>query len=177
MNLNTKRLIIRPIELNDASALFRYRSDKEANQYQGWIPENMNDAEAFIAKVANEINVPDTWFQLVLIEQASMRMIGDIGLHFFDSDNQQVEIGCTIDKLYQGKGLATEALDAVVDYLFTILNKHRIITSIDPANSSSIRLVERLGFRKEAHFVQSLLINGQWMDDVVFALLQKEWKA
>ncbi|MBS2211817.1 GNAT family N-acetyltransferase [Carboxylicivirga mesophila] len=176
MKLQTKRLIIRPIDADDATALFKYRSDKEANQYQGWIPETIADAEAFIAKVAKQVNVPDTWFQLVLIEPATQQIIGDVGLHFFDSDNQQVEIGCTIDKTFQGRGFATEALEVVVDYLFNHLSKHRIITSIDPANSSSIKLVERLGFRKEAHFVQSLLINGQWVDDLVYAVLKKDWK-
>lgn len=175
MHLKTERLVIRPIEAHDAGALFSYRSDKEANQYQGWIPETIKDAEAFIAKVAKQANVPETWFQLVLIEPATQQIIGDIGLHFPDSDNWQVELGCTIDKLYQGKGFATEALELVMDYLFNVLNKHRIITSIDPANSSSIKLVERLGFRKEAHFVQSLLINGQWHDDLIYAILEKDW--
>ncbi|MBR8535187.1 GNAT family N-acetyltransferase [Carboxylicivirga sediminis] len=176
MHLKTERLIIRPIEANDASALFKYRSDKEANKYQGWIPETIKDAEAFISKVAKQPNVPETWFQLVLIEPATQQIIGDIGLHFLDSDNLQVELGCTLDKEYQGNGFATEALETMIDYLFNHLSKHRIITSIDPFNSSSIKLVERLGFRKEAHFVQSLLINGQWVDDLVYAVLKKDWK-
>jgi len=63
----------------------------------------------------------------------------------------------------------------VIDYLFNDLNKHRIIASIDPNNTNSIRLVERIGFRKEAHFVESLLINGKWADDLIYALIEKDW--
>lgn len=56
--------------------------------------------------------------------------------------------------------------------MFNELEKHRIITSIDPENINSIELVKRIGFRKEAHFIESLYINGKWVDDVIFALLK-----
>ena len=115
-------------------------------------------------------------FQLVIIEKQSDKLIGDIGLHFFDVEHQQVEIGCTLDKNFQGKGFATEALAAVFDYLFQKLNKNRVITSIDPENKNSIRLVKRLGFRKEAHFVESIFMNGKWVDDLIYALLEKDWQ-
>jgi RimJ/RimL family protein N-acetyltransferase len=55
------------------------------------------------------------------------------------------------------------------------LKKHRIITSIDPENTNSIKLVERIGFRKEAHFIESLFINGKWVDDIVYAITRKDW--
>jgi len=87
-----------------------------------------------------------------------------------------VELGITISKTNQGKGFATEAMRGVVDFLFTELNKHRITTSIDPQNTSSINLVRRLGFRQEAHFRKSFLSNGVWVDDVIFAVLEEEWK-
>ena len=160
----------------DKESIFEYRSDSETNKYQGWIPKKIEDVEVFIDKISNEINVPETWFQFVIIEQESDLVIGDIGIHFMDAENKQVEIGCTLNKNYQGKGYATEALKKVVDYLFYDLKKHRVVTSIDPANYNSIRLVQRLGFRKEAHFLESLFLNGRWTDDLVFALLAKEWK-
>ncbi len=175
MLLTTQRLLLRPISLADKDEIFAYRSDKETNQYQGWIPETVADVETFISKVAEKVNVPETWFQLVIIERTSDIIIGDIGIHFMDSENKQAEIGCTLNKAFQNKGYATEALKSVMDFLFHVLNKHRIIVSIDPENLSSIRLVERIGFRKEAHFKESLWINGKWMDDVIYALLEKDW--
>lgn len=176
LQLNTTRLQLRPIAITDKKAVFAYRSDKIRNQYQGWIPENIDDVEAFISKTAATINTPNSWFQLVIIEQASNEIIGDVGLHFFGDENQQVEIGCTLNKDVQGNGYATEALHSVIEYLFHQLKKHRIIASIAPGNTASIKLVERLGFRKEAHFIQSICIDGQWLDDVVYAVLQSEWE-
>jgi RimJ/RimL family protein N-acetyltransferase len=175
MKLETERLIIRPITLADKNEIFEYRRDKETNKYQGWIPEKIEDVEEFIGKIAEQINIPDTWFQFVLMEKETRKIVGDLGIHFMDSENKQAEIGCTLNKVYQNKGYAAESVKCVIDYLFRNLNKHRIITSIDSDNINSIRLVERIGFRKEAHFIESLWINGKWVDDVIYALIQKDW--
>ena len=173
--ITTKRLHLRPIEPADREQVFRYRSDAETNQYQGWVPSTLSEVDEFIAKQTAEINTPETWFQLVMLERDSGQLIGDVGLHFIDPENFQAEMGITLDKSFHGQGYATEALSGVMEYLFNELNKHRIVTSIDPANVSSISLVERLGMRKEGHFRESLLVDGQWVDDVVYALLKSEW--
>ncbi len=175
MKLTTERLILRPFQVDDQTALFEYRSDAEANKYQGWIPTNIKDVEDFFAKLASKINVPGSWFQLAIIETNSQKLIGDVGIHFLEDDIQQVELGYTIHREYQRKGYATEALTAVLHYLFSDLKKHRITASIDPENLSSIRLLEKLRFRKEAHFVESLFIKDKWVDDVIYAMLRSEW--
>lgn len=121
--------------------------------------------------------MPGIWSQFVIIRKENLELIGDIGVHFLASDAFQVEIGCTLNKNHQGKGYATEALTETINYLFDVLNKRRIVASIDPRNQPSISLFERLGFRKEAHFRESLFINGEWVDDLVYAILKDEWKA
>lgn len=126
-----------------------------------------------MGKTSSEINIANTWYQFVIINTKQSKIIGDIGIHFID--DEQVEIGCTLAKGHHSMGYATEALKAVIDHLFNQLNKHRITASLDPNNTSSIALIERLGFRKEAHFKESLLLNGEWVDDVVYAILKKEW--
>ena len=175
MQLNTQRLTLRPIEANDKYSILKYRSDAETNKYQGWIPKTLDDVDTFFGKLSAEFNVPDTWFQLAVVEKNYNELIGDIGIHFID--NQQVEIGYTIAKQHQGLGFATEAAKAVINYLFCELKKHRITASIDPENIASVALLEKLGFRKEAHFRESLFLNDKWVDDVIYALLAREWKA
>ncbi len=170
------RLIIRPIRLEDSGLIFEYRSDSLANRYQGWIPISLDEVQEFIRhRVSAEINKSGTWFQLVLIKKDSSELIGDIGIHFLDSEGFQVELGCTLNRNHQGKGYATEALTKLISFLFEELNKHRIIASIDPRNEKSTELFRRMGFRKEAHFKQSFLVNGEWVDDLVFAILKDEW--
>ena len=102
-------------------------------------------------------------------------LIGDIGIHFLE-DDAQAEIGYTISPDYQGQGYGTEAVSAVISYLFTGLRKHRIIASVDPRNTRSVKLLDRLGMRREAHFVKSIVIDGKWCDDCVYAVLREEWE-
>ncbi|MGH1387478.1 GNAT family N-acetyltransferase, partial [Kordia sp.] len=158
--IETERILLRPISNKDNEHVFNYRSDSETNKHQGFVPKELSEVDKFIAKNPAEFNQPESWFQLVIIEKSSNEIIGDIGVHFIGTDNSQCELGCTLSKKQQGKGFATEAMKITIDYLFKELNKHRIIGSVDPRNTNSIRLLERLHFRKEAHFKQSLFING-----------------
>ncbi|MEL7247947.1 MAG: GNAT family protein [Bacteroidota bacterium] len=176
MIAETSRLLLRPVVLTDKNAMFAYRSNAQANQYQAWVPKSMEEVEVFIKKQPQAFNLPNTWFQLAIVHQESERMIGDLGVHFIGSQNKQVEIGFTLDKDYQRQGYATEAVTRLIDYLFGELGKHRITASIDPKNLSSITLVERLGWRKEAHFKESLYFKGEWVDDIIYAVLHWEWK-
>jgi len=176
LEIKTERLLLRSVRLDDAGAIFKYRSDSITNQYQGWIPGTINDVYDLIKnRVESTIDLIDTWYQFVIIKKENSELIGDIGIHFLDSDKKQVEIGYTLDKNHHGKGYATEALKETINYLFNELDKRRIVTSIDPRNIKSIGLVERLGFRKEAHFKESILINGELVDDLIYAIFKDEW--
>lgn len=173
--IKTERLILLPFTIHDSEALFAYRSDAETNKYQGWIPQSVVDAESFIAKLPAVFDLPESWFQLAIRNKQTNELIGDLGIHFMGDDQQQCELGCTIGKAWHNQGFATEAMQAIINHLFTERNKHRISASVDPNNTASIKLLERLGFRKEAHFKKSLFLNGTWVDDVIYGLLQEEW--
>ncbi|MGE8428951.1 MAG: GNAT family N-acetyltransferase [Sphingobacterium sp.] len=177
MKIDSERLLIRSIMPEDSQAIFGYRSDKETNKYQGWIPGSLAEVDAFIAKNPSTFNLPESWFQLIMTDKISKAVIGDIGVHFFGAEHLQVELGCTIKKEFQQQGYAKEGLKKVAEVLFRQYNKHRITASVAPENKASIQLLTSLGFRKEAHFVKSYFHNGQWEDDVVFAILAEEWKS
>lgn len=174
--IETDRIRLRPIEMKDSAEVFAYRSDAETNKYQGFVPSVQNEMDDFIRKNPDSFNQPESWFQWVIIAKESDKIIGDIGVHFIGEDGYQCELGCTLSKSQQGKGYATEAMKGIIEYLFKSLNKHRITGSIDPENRRSLQLLERLGFRKEAHFKESLLWDGKWVDDVIFGLLKKDWE-
>lgn len=174
--IETERLILRDIIPADRQAIFNYRSDAETNKFQSWIPKNLEEVDEFIQKNYKEFNLPETWYQILITDKETGTVIGDIGIHFFGEENKQVELGITVHKKFHGKGYASEALKGCIDFLFNDLKKHRIIASVDPENPASLRLMERIGFRKEAHFVKSLFWKNKWVDDVIYALLEEEWK-
>jgi RimJ/RimL family protein N-acetyltransferase len=86
----------------------------------------------------------------------------------------QLQIGWIALPQHQGKGLMTEAVTAVVDLVFDSLMAHRIVAEIVGGNAASMRLAERVGFRKEAHFVKSTFLKGKWRDEVVYSMLRDE---
>ncbi|MCD7900236.1 MAG: GNAT family N-acetyltransferase [Bacteroides sp.] len=173
--IKTDRLIIRLAIPDDAEAIYSYRSDFIENKYQGWYPDSVDEIRDYIHNMPQTMDVADICFQFVIIIADENRLIGDMGIVFTNHDKMQAEIGCTLHKKFHGRGFATEALKAMVNFLFEKLNKHRIIASIDPRNTASIQLIERLGFRKEGHFRESYYLRGEWMDDIIYAMLRKEW--
>ena len=174
-NIITDRLIIRFAKPDDAEAIYSYRSDVIVNQYQGWFPESAEEVRDYIKNMPTTFDVANVCLQFAIIKKDENLLIGDMGIIFSNHNNLQAEIGCTLHKDLQGKGYATEALRAMINIFFLTLNKHRVIASIDPENTASIRLIERLGFRKEGHFKESYFLRGEWVDDVIYAILRKEW--
>ena len=173
--IETERLVIRLAEPKDAESIYSYRSDFVENKYQGWFPDSVEEVRDYITNMPKVLDINDICFQFAIFLVCQKRLIGDMGIIFTNHDNMQAEIGCTLNKDYQGQGYATEALKGMVRFLFGTLNKHRIIASVDPRNTGSIRLIERLGFRKEAHFKESYSLRGEWVDDVIYAKLKAEW--
>lgn len=177
IKLETSRLVLRPIALDDSIAILKYRSNAEINRFQGWIPAKIEDVNHFIIhRVSPEMNRPGTWFQLVIIRKDNTELIGDLGIHFPEEQPLHVELGITLSKHQQGQGFAAEALREVISYLFLKLEKQKIVASIDPRNQPSIKLFERLGFIQEALHEKSLFINGEWVDDLVMELQPRNWK-
>ena len=123
--LPTMRLYLRAIRIEDAEGVFNYKSNKEVNKFQGFVPKNISEVEDFIQnKTAKEINTENTWFQFVIVSERNNAIIGDIGLHFLEGGNNQVEFGITLSSDYQQQGYAKEAMEGVFSYLFRDLKKH-----------------------------------------------------
>lgn len=173
LNIDTDRLSIRILDMRDKEDFLYYKGMPETQKYQSWSPKSISEIEAFIEKNMTVCpNTDNTWLQLAVCLKEG-QLIGDVGIHFLE--DEQMEIGYTLSPDYQGRGYAIEAVQAVVEYLFSALKKHRVTASVDPDNGASIKLLEKMGFRREAHFIKSFYMNGQWLDDVVYAMLEEEW--
>jgi RimJ/RimL family protein N-acetyltransferase len=172
----TERLWLSRLLSSDAIALFEYRSDPDVCRYQTFEPGSLDDAKKFIRELeGNVFGTPKTWFQFGIRLREDGLLAGDIGIHFSEHETRQVEIGFTIASRHQGCGYGTEAVKGVLAYLFDRLKIHRVFASVDPRNEPCIALLKRVGMRQEAHFRQSLWFKGEWVDDVMFGILESEW--
>jgi len=101
-------------------------------------------------------------------------LIGTCGYYDWNKTAQRAEIGYDLDPAYWGQGIMNEALRVVLKHGFEEMRLNRIQAIIDSRNVRSLRLVQRLGFKKEGVFRQRSYFNGQFRDDVCFSLLKKE---
>jgi hypothetical protein len=104
-------------------------------------------------------------------------VVGEVNLQWLSRDHRQGEIGFVFNPDYQGNGLATEAAKVMLRLGFDGLGLHRVIGRCDARNGPSARLMERLGMRREAHFVHNEIFKGVWGEELVYAMLDHEWKA
>jgi RimJ/RimL family protein N-acetyltransferase len=174
----TERLVLRALAASDADAVQRYRADPEVSRYQDWPFLSVDELHAFLTRQHDlDLFALHDWFQIGITLRSTGELVGDFGLRARDNDRRQVELGIALAPSFRRRGLASEALIALLGFLFSQPDTHRIYCSVDPRNRPSLRLFEKHGMRREAHMIESLWINGEWVDDVVFAILRKEWSA
>ncbi len=174
----TSRLRVRSFTTGDVAAFAAYRADPDVARYQSWSDFTLADAEAFVASLqGEEPGVPGEWFQLALEARSEGTLVGDLALHVDADEPGQAEVGFTLARAQQGKGYATEALTGLLDWAFPTFKLHRVIAITDALNSSAAALLERVGFRREAHFVENVFFKGAWGSEFSFAVLAHEWAA
>jgi RimJ/RimL family protein N-acetyltransferase len=173
----TERLLLRELTEEDAERIFGYRSMPEVARFQSWGTSSRDEITAAIARTADmKPGMPGSWYQIGIVLRSSAELVGDCGFHVPEGEPRQAEVGIALSPEYQSRGYATEALRALLEYLFVRLGTHRVYGSVDPRNTRSIRLLQRIGMRKEAHLVESVWFKGEWVDDVILAMLAREWR-
>jgi RimJ/RimL family protein N-acetyltransferase len=178
VDITTPRLRLDALQAADAEALFGYRGDPDVSRFQGWRPASLAEAAAFIERQAGaSLDAPGSWFQRAIRLDGERTLIGDLGIHLPAEAEGSIEFGITIAPAHQGRGYACESMRAVFELVFGRLGRHRIHASVDPRNLASMAMLRALGMRQEAHHRESLWLHGEWVDDVVFALLASEWRA
>jgi RimJ/RimL family protein N-acetyltransferase len=170
-----QRLVLRSLRASDAERVHAYRANPDVARYQSWDTQSLDEVRAFIEAEGTLNCAEPGWHQLAIAERSTDHIVGDLGVHILESDLRQVELGFTLAPDAQRQGYATEAVRAILDHLFAAHGKHRVIASTDPRNERSIALLRRVGFRLEAHHRDSLWFKGAWVDDMIFALLRREW--
>ena len=176
--IETERLRLRPYEDTDCADIVAYSSDSDfwAARNLGWPPTEEGVREYWEGQKDVDPATDPKWLSLVVELKSEGRVIGNAGFGVSRvGDLKQGSMGWLLGTQYQGRGLATEAVRALASYCFTQLGLHRLSARTGHDNRRSWKLMERLGMRREAYFRQSHVVEGQWRDEYVYAVLAAEW--
>ena len=141
-----ERIVLRRLRPADLADFQSYRTDPEVGRYQGWSPVPSNLARVFLTDMSIvKFTAVDVWFQLGIADRLTDRLIGDIGFSICGPDHQHAELGFTLLRSFQGRGLATEAVRTMVDLLFDHTEVARVVAIAHAQNHPCVRLLQRVG--------------------------------
>jgi RimJ/RimL family protein N-acetyltransferase len=175
--LETDRLRIRQFQDSDLESFFNYRNDPEVAKYQGWdVPYPREKALDFVQEMKDkDARTEGDWFQAAIEVIASGEMIGDVA-YYLKKYEPQAYIGYSIARRHWRMGYAKEAVWRLLGYLFGELDLHRVVAITVTENLASFQLLERLGFRREGHFIENLMFKGKWGNEYYYGMLRWEWE-
>jgi RimJ/RimL family protein N-acetyltransferase len=178
MEIITERLVLRPMREDDLPAFVAYRRDPEVARYQTWETSfSMADAEEMLSDLPKtELGrADDQWVNVAVVDRVDGTVHGDCAARVLAHQRATAEVGVTFATASQGRGLAAEAMTALVDTLFADHGMHRVIAETDDRNTRVHRLFERIGFRCEGRLVEADWCKGEWVTLRTFAVLAREW--
>jgi RimJ/RimL family protein N-acetyltransferase len=177
--IETERLQLRPFAESDLDALANILARPDVMRYLDEEPRTRDEVAAVLRQrtAMNRLEHQDDTLMLAIELKDSGAMIGSVNLIWRSQEHGQGEVGYTLHPDHQGKGYAGEAVRAIMGYGFREIELHRIVGCCDDRNVPSIRVLERLGMRREAHFREHQWVKGEWRSQFIYAMLRDDWDA
>lgn len=177
--LETERLRLRPFTRGDVDAVFAYRQREEVARYLFDPPLSRDDCAEAVQQRVSQTCIEQDGDKIVLAvdRRDTGELAGEISLIARSLEARQGEIGWVLSPDHQGQGYATEAARAILAIGFGPAQMHRVMARCNARNFASVKLMERLGMRREAHLREHGLFKGDWDEEFIYALLEDEWRA
>ncbi|MGN6608594.1 MAG: GNAT family N-acetyltransferase [Jatrophihabitans sp.] len=177
--IGTERLLLRPVTAADVDDLHAYKQLPDAVRYVPYPPQTRAQVAERIGSggYPASMDAAPAHLCLAVERRDEPGVIGDVVLMWHSAEQRSGEIGYIFHPRVAGQGYATEAARALLRLGFDDLGLHRIVARLDARNTASARVAERLGMRREAHFLRDDWFKDEWTDTFVYALLEDEWRA
>ena len=176
MHLLTPRLLLREFLPTDYDALHEIKSEAEAVRFEH-APFSPERTREYLQMAMQDGETdPRIHYRLALTIPPEDTLRGWIALTLNNPRIHEWEMGWTVHPKEWGKGYATEAARAVMHFAFTELGAHRIVAFCHAKNLPSTRVMEKLGMQREGHLRRVRWLNDAWCDELLFAILEQEFK-
>jgi ribosomal-protein-alanine N-acetyltransferase len=176
-SLETERLILRQMTLEDADFVFQHFSDSAVSRYlmdEPPLTEYAQAQEIIQFFLEPEAKTHNRW---IMVRKVDQQPVGTCGFHKWDKRCFRAEIGYDLSPSFWGHGYMVEALRTVIAHGFAEMKLNRIEALVYVGNDRSIHLLQKLGFKQEGVLRDYFYLDGKFHDHYLFALLQKEWKS
>lgn len=175
--ITTDRLVLRDLSTDDLDAMHAYTSHLEVTRFLFWGPNELEETCGSLSTFIDaQDHVPRTVFELGLTLKGDDRLVGALCLYRGDPDlRNNAEIGFVLHPDHWENGYITEAARALMLAGFVDLGLHRIWATCDVRNEASVRVLEKLGMRREATFLSSRKAAETWVDEHSYAVLSAEF--
>jgi [ribosomal protein S5]-alanine N-acetyltransferase len=178
VELVTERLVLREFEEADFTSTNIYERDPEVVRYQSHGVRSPAESRDYIRAVIEESRKsPRHLFDLAVTLREDGRLIGRCGMRMTAPEIREAALWYVLHPAFWRRGYITEAARALVGFGFEDLDVHRFFIDCDPQNIGSARVAQKLGMRREAHFVENAWLKGEWRDSLIYAILEREWRA
>jgi len=176
--IGTERLVLRPFTAEDFDALYAYQSRADVTTWLLWDARTEEEVRRALAAKIASVSIADDGdvLALAITRKDTGALVGDVILELASREQRTGEIGYIVHPDHQGLGFTTEACREVLRIAFEDVGLHRVIGRIEPRNVASGRVLEKLGMRREATFVENEFVKGEWQSEAVFAILDHEWR-
>jgi RimJ/RimL family protein N-acetyltransferase len=177
--IQTNRLLLRPFTDDDLDGLHALQSHPDVVRYLFWNKRSREEVAVALRErlACTRLEEDGDAIVLAVERRSDTRLIGDVTLWLRSIEHRQCEIGFVFHPDGQGQGFGTEAAREMLRFAFEELEAHRVYGRTDARNSASAALMGRLGMRQEAHFRHNEIFKGDWGDELVFAILEEEWRS
>lgn len=171
----TERLSLRAFSMADLDELWAFMRLPEVTRHMLWSARDEDQAREALTRMVGESGLEKDGDYLTLAAVLDGTVIGYVELGLRSAWHEQGEIGYVFHPAYQGKGYATECAREMLRLGFAEMDLHRIVAHCSAKNTASANLMRRLGMRQEAHLVESRKVPGGWREELIFAILRREW--
>ena len=167
---------LRTLGNSDAYSIYKNAKDREISRYTHLpYPYKLKYAHDFVS-LCQEHYKKKTDYELGIESKKTGEIIGMIGLIHIDNRHRSAEVGYWLGNQYWRRGITKEALTLILDFGFNTLELVKIYAKVLHPNLHSIRLLQSAGFRYEGRIRKSVLKEGSWFDELIFALVDEDFR-
>ena len=175
MKLITHRLILREFRESDFGAFRELETHPETYRYETARPSEQKTREYLENAQLDTLQLLRTRYRLAVTGLGQDIILGRVTLGLNNDTIREWEIGWAIHPTEWGKGIATESAGCLLDFAFMELKAHRVVAFSHAENIASLRVMRKLGMQQEGLLRETRLWQGQWSDEVVYSILDREW--